>query len=105
MSDWPDDLGDFTLAHFDSLCGRVFTVSDGDGVVELELIEVSALSRPPKGTEPPPRPFALMFQGPAEPLVDQKVIDLDHDETPLRGVFLLPVGLKRGAMRYQAVFH
>src|SRR5205823_1479928 len=59
-------LEDFTLATFADRLGDTFRVGEGAGVLDLELVEVSAgVAREGAARVP----FAIAFRGPPEPVL------------------------------------
>jgi hypothetical protein len=105
MTDEPGDLSDLGIADFVDLRGDTFRLSTGETELPLVLDEVSSLVRDAGGDGPPPRPFTLIFRGPLEPLLPQRMYDLDHPDRSLAGIFLVPLGPDGEAQVYQAVFN
>lgn len=77
----------------------------GDGPT-LELVEVSssgeAGGRGPAGEER--MQFALVFRGPAAPVLPQGIRHLRHDDLGELELFLVPLGVDAGGARYEAAF-
>ncbi|MDH3282287.1 MAG: hypothetical protein OEQ18_14315 [Gammaproteobacteria bacterium] len=76
--------------------------TDGDAL-RLELIEVKGLGgdAAPAATR---APFSILFLGPAEPLLAQRIYRIEHPELAPMELFLVPVGPGDGGMNYEAVF-
>lgn len=93
------DPASLTKARFAGWIGRTFRALGSAGEpVEIELIEVTRLD------DPAPRPFALLFRGPRNPLLVQEIHRLESDGAGL-DLFLVPVGPDReGRHLYEAVF-
>ena len=49
-------------------------------------------------------PFSLLFQGPAEPVLGQRIYPLDNEVLGRIELFLVPLGPVGDGMRYEAVF-
>ena len=97
------DLTDVTYETFRDRAGQPFR--DTEHGVDLELLEVEDLTtiavNVPEGQR---APFSLMFRGPLEPVVQQGIRPLVHDELGELPLFLVPVSREADGMRYQAVF-
>jgi len=81
--------------HFRLLAG-------GAGPIGLELIEVKSLGEKPDNDRR--EPFSLVFQGPPEPVLIQRIYTLQHDELGQLDLFLVPIGEESGQFFYEAVF-
>lgn len=59
-----------------------------------------------EGTEPAARraPFSLVFRGPGDRVLPQRIYRLAHDELGEFEFFLVPIGPDREGMRYEAIF-
>lgn len=75
---------------------------DGAGALALELVECATLpsGRAPEGREP----FSLLFRGPAQPVLPQRIYRLENDDLGELEIFLVPVGSDPEATTYEAVF-
>lgn len=101
-------LDRLTTADFAPTIGDTYIlVTEDDGPpLELELIE--AVSHPP---DAPPTdaaglrtPFSLLFRGPREPVLPQRIQRLEHPAFGPLEIFLVPVGRDDTGTRYEAVF-
>ncbi|MBO0879454.1 MAG: hypothetical protein J2P17_03600 [Mycobacterium sp.] len=72
---------------------------DAMHVLELELLQADANARTQNG-----RPFSLVFRGPREPVMVQRIYRLDNDKLGSFELFLVPIGPDDHGMRYEAVF-
>jgi Domain of unknown function (DUF6916) len=90
-------LENLTAADFAPHVGTTFRLEDQ---LDLELVDVTEGERPGEGRQP----FSLLFRGPREPLVAQRIYRLDHDALGLLEIFLVPIGLDEDGARYEAVF-
>ena len=72
--------------------------------VELELISVTEIG---KAHQPGLRnPFTLHFLGPAGPqYLLQHTYHFEHDQMGALDLFIVPIGLEAGRMRYEAIFN
>ena len=94
-------LEDFTLATFADRLGDTFRVGEGAGVLDLELVEVSAgVAREGAARVP----FAIAFRGPPEPVLPQQIYRFEHDELGAFDLFIVPIGPGEAGMQYEAVF-
>jgi hypothetical protein len=99
--------GWLTFRQFADRVGEPFRATVGDGVdVTLELVEATESDEPggsgPDGQER--RQFSLLFRGPAAPVLAQGTYPIRHGEFEDLRLFLVPLGPRDGAMRYEAVF-
>jgi hypothetical protein len=92
-----------SLSAFNGCFGSQFRVLDGPaGPVELDLAEATGL--PPKqgGVI---EPFSLMFHGPRDTLLMQKMYQVDHENLGAFHLFLVPLGPDEKGHRYEAIFN
>jgi Domain of unknown function (DUF6916) len=95
---------------FDQFSGRVgqtFQIgTDGGPSISAELVEATEGAEA-GGTGPDGQArqqFALVFRGPAEPVLPQATYAVEHDELGRLEIFLVPIGPTGSGMRYEAVF-
>jgi hypothetical protein len=90
-------LEKLTVDDFRPLLNDRFRIApDGAEAFEVELVEVTELSREPGGRAP----FSLVFRGGPNPPVEQAVYHVAHDELGELEIFLVPIAVDR----YQAIF-
>lgn len=77
--------------------GAVFRVTDGP---ELVLESVSELAEQGDYLA-----YSLVFAGPADEMLAQGLIELEHDTIGLQAIFLVPIGADADVVRYEAVFN
>src|SRR4051794_10341037 len=101
-------LETFTSQTFTPLVHDTFrVVLDSAPEVRLELMEVQELAR--EGPVPPAfvqarTPFSLVFHGPRDFLLPQRIYHLEHATLGSFDLFLVPLGPQAQSMRYEAVF-
>ena len=85
--------------------GTDFLAKAGDGTeVVLRLVKVRLLGHQPNA--PRPDPFALEFEGPARPALEQGIHRLEHAQLGSLDVFLVPIGVDEySGLLYEAVFN
>lgn len=71
-----------------------------DAATALRLIEVS-----PATVAGGWESFSLVFAGPADVPLDQRVHALDHEVLGVLELFLVPLGPDAGELRYESVFN
>ena len=97
------DLSELTIDTFAPRAGESFR--DTEAGTTLELLQVEDLTEVARNVAPGQRtPFSLVFRGPREPVVDQSIRTLAHDELGELALFLVPIAQEADGMRYQAVF-
>jgi hypothetical protein len=99
-------LEDFTIDTFSGRIGERFRISErGSAVVEAELTEATAA-----GAGESPRaggdrlPFSVVFRGPLEPILPQRIYRFEHDALGAFDLFIVPIGPDEAGMQYEAVF-
>jgi hypothetical protein len=100
-------LETFTRETFAPFLGETFRLGlDGGGDLELALIEATDLSQrgSPRGPGAPRAPFSVVFRGPRETHLPQRIYRLRHDRLGAFELFLVPIGPDAVGMRYEAVF-
>ena len=77
--------------------------------LDLELIEARSLGEPGGSPrrEPGRPPFSLIFRGPIDRLLPQRVYTVEHPTRGSLGIFLVPLGPEGDpkGLHYQAVFN
>ena len=100
------DLGTARLADFVRWVGTEVRVADEAGdAIALELVEAKSL--PTRPGAPRPEPFSLIFRGPRDRPLDQRIFALEHQGIGRLALFLVPIGPGsdgRGPY-YQAIFN
>jgi hypothetical protein len=75
-------------------------VDDGAAPFSLELIEVSEEQSTSQQTV-----FSVLFRGPADRFIPQRMLRLKHDRLGEMDILLVPVGQDKEGFQYQAVFN
>lgn len=99
-----------TLEIFSPLVSSKFKLSvDGAHFVEFELTEAKALDGP--HTVKPDRngliqeTFSLLFDGPENPALPQRIYLIEHEKIGRFDLFIVPVEKIASGVRYQALFN
>jgi hypothetical protein len=50
-------------------------------------------------------PFSIIFLGPMNPILPQRIYRLEHEGLGAFEIFLVPLGPDKGKMQYEAVFN
>jgi hypothetical protein len=96
-------LQNLTYEVFASLVNRKVSLIHDSGRLDVELIECKTLSaRAPAGQR---EPFSLIFRGPGQPLLPQRIYSFDFGELGRSDIFIVPIGPDAIGMRYEAVFN
>jgi hypothetical protein len=99
----PEVLDKLTHARFAEELGSLFQLHEGEAApFRLELAEATELSPSSVGLRR--NPFSLVFRGPRQPVLPQRIYPLEHDRLGRLEIFLVPVGPEGENMRYEAVF-
>ena len=103
ICDYAKVLEDFTLETFAGRLGETFRVDDDSGVVDLRLASAEAGNdRPAKPEER--TPFSIVFVGPREPILPQRIYRFAHEGLGTFELFIVPIGPDESGMQYEAVF-
>lgn len=98
------DLSDVTHQDFEACLSQSFTVKPDEGdCLEFELIEVKqrGVFDPEMHTR---QAFSVLFRGPDEPLLPQRLYRVENATLGTLDLFLVPVGPDKHGMRYEATF-
>lgn len=99
-----------TLEMFSTLVGTKFRVHlAASHQIEMELAEAApgpGVNRPGKtGGGPRAESFSLIFNGPSEPQLPQRIYHFEHDQAGSFDLFIVPVGRAQATIQYQAVIN
>jgi hypothetical protein len=95
-------LSDLTDADFAARLHEKFLVDLGSSQLEIELIAADRIGPAPEGGRR--EPFSVVFRGPQEPLLPQRIYQLRHEGMGVLEVFLVPIGPDADGQRYELVF-
>ena len=94
-------LENLKLNSFSEHLNTKFRVSTGgDDALELELVEAKDL-----GSSPRQERFTLLFRGPSDAALEQRIYKVDHAQIGSFDLFLVPVSGREGYSQYEAVFN
>jgi len=68
--------------------------------IELELVHVSDLQSAPRQEI-----FSILFRGPLETPLPQRIYQLEHAQLGMVELFIVPVGMNEQGYEYEAVFN
>lgn len=98
-------LKDFTASTFAKRVGNQFTVRlDDDSNFDLELVSVTPGLARASGSRPQRGPFSILFCGPPEPILPQRIYQFENHDLGAFEIFIVPIGYDNGRMQYEAVF-
>ena len=108
MTQEPDDQ--LTLQKFSALVGTKFRVHLAAArQIELELAEAApgpgGNPAGKTGSWPRQENFSLIFIGPLDLPLPQRIYRFEHDQMGAFDVFIVPIAREAQAMKYQAVFN
>ena len=93
------DLASVAAADFQPHVRSLFRM-ESDGPLHLILISVSERLGP--GTRR--QPFSILFLGPPDPVLPQRIYRLEHDVLGVLEIFLVPIRRDADGTTYEAVF-
>lgn len=96
-------LGEVAVSTFAGRVGERFRVQiEGAEQMVLELVEAKEVGRPHR---PEARtPFSLVFRGPTEPVLPQRIYAFEHEELGRLEIFIVPIGRDERGTSYEATF-
>ena len=98
----PDQTATFRLRLFEPHEGSTFELESAESdPVTMVLEEVSDTT--PTGFEG--EQFSLVFRGPHEPALTQRIYTLNHDALGSIELFLVPIGAPKDGRLYEAYFN
>jgi hypothetical protein len=101
-------LDKLTLADFVPLVGQVLRLRLDDGAA-IEVALESATESPrtgwrPPGGEPARTPFSLVFRGPPQFVLPQRIYRFEHEALGELDIFVVPIGRTAAGVAYEAIF-
>ena len=97
-------LQDLTQTQFAGCLNERFRIYADTASFDVELIQAEALgSHYDRSARR--QPFSLVFRGPLQPVLPQRIYRLEHEGLGTLEIFLVPVGPDKDGMRYEAVFN
>src|SRR4051812_12435941 len=98
----------FTLGSFTPLLGERFQLAlSGSDVIDLTLAEADG-GRPRSDEQADAgagrSPFSIVFRGPLEPVLPQRIYGFRNETLGSSELFIVPIGPDDDGMRYEAVF-
>ena len=97
-------LDDFTIETFADRVGETFRVADGSNVIEMELVDASGGTGDRASGAAGRIPFSVVFRGPLQPILPQRIYRFEHDSLGAFDLFIVPIGPEGDGMQYEAVF-
>jgi hypothetical protein len=95
-------LAQLTREAFDGQLNQIFLIKAGDANIEAELVDCRSLPGEPE--EGGRQPFSLLFRGPLEPALPQRIYEVRNENIGPFEIFLVPIGPDKVGMQYEAVF-
>jgi hypothetical protein len=99
-------LQNLTYESFVEFVNQVFRVDCPTGLIELELIDCQKLNSHGQ-TVGRPEPFSLIFLGPTQPILSQRMYAFEFGKLGVLDIFIVPLGPDRSGksgIRYEAIF-
>jgi hypothetical protein len=100
-------LESFTVRTFSGHLGSTFRLHpESSDSLEVELVSATDLSESPDGKAAGRgRPFSIVFRGPGDVLLPQRIYRMEHPEIGAFDLFLVPIGPDEKGLCYEAVFN
>lgn len=101
-------LETLTASTFGPLIGSAFRIGVDDASwveAKLEAVEAAGVQAADAARAAGRRePFSIVFRGPVEPVLPQRIYRLEHAELGELELFLVPIAQDADGTRYEAVF-
>lgn len=94
---------DFTLDRFTPLVGQAFEIDVDGNAIQVTLVDATDL-REVQGAGRMSRQFSLVWRGPRDARLDQRIYTMRHAALGRMELFLVSLGTDAEGMRYEAVF-
>lgn len=100
------NLSELTFADFTPHLHEAFCIRlEGRESIDLELIKAAELPATSRAQAAHRAPFSIEFLGPiSHQYLQQQIYRLEHRALGPLDIFLVPLGLVDGRMRYEAIF-
>jgi hypothetical protein len=73
--------------------------------MHLVSADAATLRSGERATTPSGRePFSIVFRGPLEPVLPQRIYRFEHEALGAFELFIVPIGTDESGMQYEAVF-
>ena len=93
-------LASVTADDFEPHKDQTFKLAAASGEVELKLVDVQRLGHAHRDGGA----FSLQFRSAAGPILPQSIYPLHHPTLGALELFIVPLGPKDGANRYEVIF-
>ncbi|MBL1264485.1 DUF6916 family protein [Methylomicrobium sp. RS1] len=91
-----------TKENWEAYLNKDFQVQvDHRNAVDMNLVSVSGFGRRLNGGR---EAYSLLFQGPGQPVLVQRIYRIQQSQLGSMDIFLVPVGKEAGGIQYEAVF-
>jgi hypothetical protein len=100
MSPSAPPLANPTADHFRTHLGSIFRLEEPSEGLSIELVLSEILS-----SDLHARPFSLIFDGPADVHLAQRIYSLSHSALADTTLFLVPIEGNETRRRYEALFN
>ncbi len=87
--------------YFDGHRGRPVAIRSEDTTIDAKVVEVKEME-PFEGQERPR--YSVVLEGPLEPMLEQQIYEFEFPDGQRHSLFMVPLGPKGEAMRYELVF-
>ena len=97
------DLAIASAGDFAGCLNQRFRLANGGATLELELVAASPVGGR-AAADGRREPFALLFRGPSDLVLPQRIYRLECASLGSLEIFLVPIGADAEGVRYEAVF-
>ena len=98
-------LDTLRLEDFETRLNQSFRLRGDSGDLQLELIEASAIGSADQPSDGKRAPFSLLFRGPGDVPMAQRMYDVEHQAMGRLSLFIVPIGPDDRGMLYEVIFN
>lgn len=97
---------DLSYGAFAALLHTRFQVHVSEtAALSVKLVEAIANRSRGTGASAQVTSFSLVFSGPANPFLPQRIYLFEHDQLGAFDLFIVPIGKEQNGFRYEAIFN
>ena len=95
-------LGTLTQEHWIRYLAQDFRIDHGGVALTMRLASVTGFKH---SSDRARECYSLVFYGPSNPALPQRIYRLAHDEVGEVEIFLVPIGPQKDGFGYEAIFN
>jgi hypothetical protein len=96
-------LSMLTRENFAPYLNQIVRINGGSSTLEFQLVECQKLAGSARQISPR-EPFSLIFLGPCQPILPQRMYTFEFGELGSLEIFIVPIQSDSSGTKYQAIF-